>query len=216
MQYGQNSALVLSIAAGDELAVANFARAIELQRRAVVLDPLGFVNRNNLATFLYRAGQFEEAGVEFRNALELNPEMDGDISDQLVQVLVLQQKYEEARVLVRQLPEGIARDQGMAMIHHALNQESQSDAAIERLRTDPGVETAARLVEIYALRGNLDEAFTWLALATDRAFDTDWNLVDQKYVNLMFTSPFLRPLHDDPRWDNWLADKETRAAEGHM
>jgi len=214
LRYGHNNALVQSIAAGEALAKANFEKAIELQRRAVALDPLGFVNRANLAEYLYRAGQLEEAGVEFLNALELNPELEDDINGNLVQILVLQHQYEEALVLVQQLPEGIARDQGMAMIHHALNQESQSDAAIERLREDPGVEPATLLAEIYALRGNLDESFTWLTVATDRAFDTGWDLVGRQYVNLMFTSPFLKPLHDNPRWDSWLADKETRAAEG--
>jgi hypothetical protein len=104
----------------------------------------------------------------------------------------------------------------VAMIHHALNHESQSDAAIERLRADPGVEPATLLAEIYALRGNLDESFTWLTVATDRTFDTDWNQVDRQYLNLIFTSPFLRPLHHDPRWERWLADKETRASQGQM
>jgi thioredoxin-like negative regulator of GroEL len=216
LQYGQNNALVLSFAAGKALEEADFERAIGLQRRAVALDPLGFVNRSNLADQLYRAGQFEEAGVEFLNALELNPALEDDINGSLVQILVLQHQYEEALVLVQQLPEGIARDQGTAMINHALNQESQSDAAIRRLRADPGVEPATFLAEIYALRGNLDKSFKWLTVATDRAFETDWDLVGQQYVDLMFTSPFLRPLHDDPRWESWLADKETRAAGSHM
>jgi TolB-like protein/DNA-binding winged helix-turn-helix (wHTH) protein/Tfp pilus assembly protein PilF len=216
LQYGQNNALVLSIAAGRALKEADFERAIKLQQRAVILDPLGFVNRANLATYLYRAGQLEEAAVDFLNALELNPEQADQINEDLVGILVLQHQYAEALVLVQQLPEGIARDQGMAMIHHALNQESQSDAAIERLRADPGVEPATLLAEIYGLRGNLDESFTWLTVATDRAFGTDLNLVDRQYVNLMFTSPFLRPLHDDPRWESWLADKETKVAKGQM
>ncbi len=216
LQYGQHSALVLGIAAGKALVEANFERALELQRRAVALDPLGFVSRVNLAAYLYKAGQLEEAGVEFLNALELNPENEDHINEQLVNVRVLQQQYEEAGILVQQLPEGIARDQGMAMIHHALDQETQSIAAIKRLAARSGVEPAARLAEIYALRGNLDESFTWLTLATDRTFDTDWNLQDQYKLKLMFTSPFLKPLHDDPRWARWVADKETRTNQGQL
>lgn len=214
LRYGQNSALVLGVAAGVALDKANFEQAIELQRRAVALDPLGFVRRANLAAFLYRAGQLEEARVEFLNALELNPELADDINDALVQILILQQQYEEARVLVQQLPEGVTRDQGMAMIHHALGQETQSIAAIKRLAARPGVEPAARLAEIYALRGDLDESFRWLTVATDRIFDRDWHLQDWQSLMLMFTSPFLRPLHDDPRWERWLAHKESRTSQG--
>jgi len=217
LRYGQNSALVLSMAAGEALLVeANFERAIELQRRAVALDPLGAVNRFNLAAYLTRAGHLGEAWIEYLNALELSPENENRVNESLGEVLVLQQEYKEARVLFQQLPEGLARDMGMAMIHHALNQETQSNAAIECIKTNPGVESATRLAEIYAHRGNLDESFKWLATATDRTFDSSRNYRDWHYLKLMFTSPFLRPLHDDPRWERWLADKKSRTTEGQM
>ena len=217
LRYGQNSALVLSMAAGEALLVeANFERAIELQRRAVALDPLGAVNRFNLAAYLTRAGHLGEAWIEYLNALELSPENENRVNESLGEVLVLQQEYKEARVLFQQLPEGITRDMGMAMIHHALNQETQSNAAIERIKTNPGVESATRLAEIYAHRGNLDESFKWLASATDRTFDNGQNRLDRFYLKLMFTSPFLRPLHHDPRWEKWLADKKSRTTEGQM
>ena len=216
LQYGQNSALVLTIAASGASGDANFERAIELQRRAVALDPLGYSNRENLAIHLFRAGRFDEAGVEFLNALELSPESKDHINKKLIQVFVLQEKYEEARVLVQQLPDGLARDQGIAMIYHVLDQKAQSNSAIERLRASSGVEPAALLAEIYALRGDLEESFKWLASASDQIYATEWNLWDRHYLTLMFTSPFLRPLHGDPRWDVWLADKETRTAESQM
>lgn len=212
LRYGQNSALVLSIAAGGAQDEANFEQAIELQRRAVALDPLGFVNRGNLAGFLFDAGRFDEAEVEYLNALELNPEMVDQINDSLVQTLVLQQQYEEAGVLIQQLPEGIARDQGMAIVHHVRGQEVEANAAIERLTADPGVESATRLAEIYAFQGDLDESCKWLASATDRILETGRNSWDWQYLKAMLTSPFLRPLHDDPRWESWLADMETRSS----
>ena len=217
LRYGQNSALVLSIAAGDAVILeANFERGIELQRRAVALDPLGAVNRTNLAAYLTRAGHLEEAWVEYLKALELSPEREDEINEGLGEVLVLQQEYEEARVLLQQLPEGFARDMGMAVIHHALDQETQSNAAIERLKSDPGVEAATRLAEIYAHRHNLDESFKWLATVTDRTFDSGQNMRDWHFLRLMLTSPFLRPLHDDPRGERWLADKKSRTTEGQM
>ena len=212
LRYGQNSALVLSMAAGTAFHEANFEQAIELQKRAVALDPLGFANRENLASFLFHAGRFDEAGVEFLNALDLNPAMSDYINDNLVQILVLQQQCEEAGVLIQQLPEGIARDQGLATFHHVRGQEAEANAAIARLTADPGVEPAARLAEIYAFRGNLDESFKWLDSARDRMYKTGWNSWDWQDLKLLFTSPFLRPLHDDPRWEMWLAEMETRSS----
>lgn len=210
LRYGQNSALVLSMAAGGALAEANFEQAIELQQRAVALDPLGFANRENLAGYLFSAGRFDEAGVEYLNALDLSPENADYINGNLVQLLVLQQKCGEAEILLQQLPEGIARDQGMAIVHHVRGQEAESNAAIERLAADPGVESAARLAEIYAFRGDLDESFKWLASAADRILDSGWNSWDWQYLKTILTSPFLRPLHDDPRWERWRDDVETR------
>jgi len=212
LRYGQNSALVLSMAAGAAFHEANFEQAIELQMRAVALDPLGFANRENLAGFLFHAGRFDEAGVEFLNALDLNPAMSDYINDNLVQILVLQQQCEEAGVLIQQLPEGIAKDQGLAIVHHVRGQEAEANAAIARLTADPGVEPAARLAEIYAFRGNLDESFKWLDSARDRIYKTGRNSWDWQDLRLLFTSPFLRPLHDDPRWEMWLAEMETRTS----
>ncbi len=212
LRYGQNSALVLSMAAGTAFHEANFEQAIELQMRAVALDPLGFANRENLAGFLFHAGRFDEAEVEFLNALDLNPAMSDYINDNLVQILVLQQQCEAAGVLIQQLPEGIARDQGLAIFHHVRGQEAEANAAIARLTADPGVEPAARLAEIYAFRGNLDESFKWLDSARDRIYKTGRNSSDWQDLRLLFTSPFLRPLHDDPRWEMWLAEMETRTS----
>ncbi len=104
LKYGQNSPLVQSIVAGNAFGTGSYAEAINLQRRAVALDPLGFVNRGNLAGYLYSAGRFEEARLEYHNALELNPEMVDEINWSLALVHILLQQYEEAQLLVQHIP----------------------------------------------------------------------------------------------------------------
>lgn len=216
LRYGQNSALVQSIAAGIAHAEADFERAIELQWRAVALDPLGYANRGNLAIYLFSAGRFDESEVEFLNALELNPEMKDQVNGNLVQILILKQQYQQAGALVRQLPEGMARDQGMAIINHSLEQEAQSNAAIERLAANPDVEAAAYLAELYAFRGALNESFHWLNFATDKSLGADRSPPEWQLLIMLYTSPFLIPLHDDPRWAEWVADTETRMIESKL
>ena len=58
---GQNNALVLSVASGISLYNGNLEEAIQYQRRAATLDPLGYVNHGNLANVLYFGGYFDEA-----------------------------------------------------------------------------------------------------------------------------------------------------------
>ena len=205
LKYGQNSPLVQSIVAGNAYSAGSYAEAIKLQRRAVALDPLGFVNRGNLAGFLYSAGRFEEARLEYHNALELNPEKVGEINWRLALVHILLQQYEEALLLVQQIPDGLAKDQVQAMIHHGLQGPNDSNTALARLLADSGIEAAVYLVDVYSFLNDFDEAFQWLSLATDKILETKSSYYEDEYLNQMWNSPFLVPLHDKPRWASWEA-----------
>ena len=212
MELGQRSALVLSIAAGHAYKAANFDQAIALQRRAAALDPLGYVNRGNLAHYLYAAGRLDEARLEFLNALELNPEKADEINQYLALTFILQRRYEEAEALMQQLPEGPRRDHVMIMIGQVLGGYAESDVAVERFSAAAGVEPAVSLVEFYAFRGNFEESFRWLFLATDRVLDSDHVLRDRHSLRQVIYSPFLKPMHDDPRWAEWIANTDNRIA----
>jgi hypothetical protein len=58
-----------------------------------------------------------------------------------------------------------------------------------------------RVAEAWALRGRDDEAFRWLQHARD-GLEAGPELAARIWwlQNEMFMSPFLKPLHADPRW----------------
>nr|NIP17390.1 transposase [Xanthomonadales bacterium]NIX12180.1 hypothetical protein [Xanthomonadales bacterium] len=55
--------------------------------------------------------------------------------------------------------------------------------------------SAYQVAEIYAYRGDVEEAFRWLNIAFDQH---DGGLQEIK------GNPLLRPLHQDPRWPQFM------------
>ena len=64
-------------------AVADLETAIELQRRATIVDPLNAVNHHNLTSYLSAAGYYNEAIKSNRRMLNLSPKSLVKIGEQL-------------------------------------------------------------------------------------------------------------------------------------
>jgi len=201
-----NDPLVLSTAAGFAAFRGRLDEAIELQSRAVEMDPLSFAGRNNLAAFLQGTGRFSEAKREYERALEINPEAS-DIKVEIAFVLILLEQFEEALSAIQGWPDGPDRDKGLALAAHSLERPADADEAIGRLMARSGERATRYLAEIYAWRGDLDEAFTWMArsAAEGRA---DERPTSRDAITEIHISPFLEPLRDDPRWSETLAIDE--------
>jgi tetratricopeptide (TPR) repeat protein len=212
MEHGQKNVLVLSIVAGSLFSQSRVHEAIDLQRRAVALDPLGYVNRNNLAHFLYSGGLLDEALLEFNRSLDLNPEAGDRNLEHLTGIYVLQRRFDEAEKLARQLPKGHSRDRVMALIHNAEGREADVELILEGLSASVEAESAATLTEIYAQLVLFDESVHWLELATERKLITSDAHQAVRFLSTMCNSPFLIPLRGDPRWDEWLSRAEEQIA----
>ncbi len=180
--------------------------AIAMQRRAVALDPLSTVRRQNLAVLLMASGRLDEALSEFRNVLEFRP--DPELETETVRILVLQARYEEAKLAVEKLPAGKYRDHGLALLYQAPGYLEDADAALDRLATEPGeITDSVRLAEVYAFRGMNDDAFATLQeQKADLELDRDSGIAWVEYLQTEArVSPFLKALHSDPRWTVFIA-----------
>lgn len=202
LQYGPNSPLVLSRVAGSSALRGRFNEAIDFQRRAVALDPLAVVGHLNFALFLRAAGRFDEAREQFLSALTLNPDMEPELVIELGFLLILQGRFDEALPEILEWPEGPERDQAMALVYYAIDEKAEADAALANLMQRPG-NVAHRVAEIYAYRGEIDEAFRWLTGSHDHLMAMEQSSYDRRIEDICL-SPFLRSLHDDPRWDRMM------------
>jgi tetratricopeptide (TPR) repeat protein len=88
-----------------------------------------------------------------------------------------------------------AQQGGLAMAYHALGRNADSDAALARMLKEQADVNAFGIAEVYAFRGQLDEAMRWL----ERAYA-------QKDPGLYLIKPDLplKSLAADPRFKAFL------------
>jgi TolB-like protein/DNA-binding winged helix-turn-helix (wHTH) protein/Flp pilus assembly protein TadD len=209
---GPDRPLVLARLANIALLRGDLEESIELERRAVSIDPLSFVHRANLGHRLKVAGRLKEARAQLLAARELSPALEISIDLYLAEVQMLEGRYAEALKFLQHLAPGALGDAELvrfeallAMVWHSLGREAESQAAIERLAEDTSYAAAARLADVHAWRGEQELAWRWLGNARERLrgefleHDFGWH-----WLTLTLLSPFLKPLHDDPRWVDLL------------
>ncbi len=107
------------------------------------------------------------------------------------------------------IPAGKLRDHAQALLFNAPGERVEADAAFQRLLGASGegaaeqeVNDTLQLAEVYMVRGDIDGAFATLTsrlaqYAGDHESKSSpgWHLRREAQV-----SPFLKPLHADPRW----------------
>lgn len=203
LELEPDSPLVLSTLASNAAHDGRFDAAIALQRRAVEVDPLSTLARYNLGSILYLADRRAEAKSEMLALEELNPAPDY-VNEVLGLVLVLEGRYDEVLELVRAWPDESSRRHCLALAYHGLGRSADSDAALATLAASPRFTDRIRVAEVHAYRGEIDEAFRWLNLATEQSSVAAGSLGDRPSLWIVRRSPFLQPLHADSRWGAWL------------
>jgi len=169
--------------------------ATRYAEQALKWDPLSPNACAALGVCYYFAGRLDEAEAMRRKVLALSP---GWLSGYyyLGRILLARKDAQGALALMRQEPSRFWQLTGLTLVHHALGQQDESDAALAELKRMNPVGISYQFAEVHAYRGEIDAAFEWL----DRALETrDSGLSDASI------DPLLRDLHGDPRWAAFMA-----------
>ena len=83
------------------------------------------------------------------------------------------------------------RRTGESMIYHYLGNGVDSDKALQELITLNNDDSDFMAAQVYAYRGEVDEAFNWISAARE---NKNWR-VSELHINSLFSN-----LHSDPRW----------------
>jgi tetratricopeptide (TPR) repeat protein len=184
---------VLFLAASQSLTMGRWDGAMKLINGSLALDPLNPASYAVLAFVQVHRGQLQEAEAAARRTLAISPTFTSAHS-YLGDVLLARGDNEAA--LAEMLKEGDepSRLRGFAMAYFAMGRKTDSDSALAQL-LERQSNHPFRIAQVYAFRGEPDEAFKWL----DRAYTQK----DRGLVNIKFDSSF-KKLEGDPRYKAFL------------
>jgi len=200
-QLGPEDNLIVNYAAAHALDAGDYQRVVELSRKAVQQDPLSAIAHSNHGFYLLADGQFQAAQAAFAQAEQFNPEMTMHHAMQRTLILVLTSAHEQAVARAQAWPEGPDRDQILAHSYHALGQHQAAKAAEQRLLSRSDGDSALRMAEIEAVRGDADAAFAWLEQIHLRETAAEKSSVWPRWDERVRLAPSLRGLRNDPRWE---------------
>lgn len=207
-EMGPANPLVLSALAGQLARKGDLEGAVEYQQRAVLKEPLSFVNRGNLSYFLFAAGRFEEAMIESEKAHQMRPASADDPDTLIGFALVKLGSFEKALDVIEAWPDGADKFAALAMAGYALGRDEAAAQAVAKLMIETGTDSMLRMAELQAYCRNIDKSFARLSQMRSallvRADENElFNWIDNIHL-----SPFLATVRNDPRWESWL--KQTR------
>jgi len=162
-------------------------RQIQAAQAQDPLDPSSFVIHRRIQE---RRGHLSEAEAAARRALDIRPIYAWAHYD-LGFVLLARGDRDAALVEMQQETDDAGKQQGLAIVYYALGRKPDSDAALARMLKEQSGENAFGIAEVYAFRGQADEAMHWL----ERAYA-------QKDVSLYYIKGDLplKSLAADPRF----------------
>lgn len=149
-----------------------FISAVQAENLGRWDDALGFVNASlaqdplNASAYMVLnhidlgRGRLEEAEAAIRRTLELNPSFT-PAHYFLGCVLLVRGEPQAALAEIQKEKQDATRLSGSAMAYFALGNKADSDVALQQLLKN-GTSHPYFIAQIYAFRGELDEAFKWL------------------------------------------------------
>jgi TolB-like protein/cytochrome c-type biogenesis protein CcmH/NrfG len=194
LQLAPGSPSVLDGASVLKYKLGALDEALALSRRVLAQDPLSAAFWHNLGLTCHAAGILAEAEKAFRRALEVAPQRF--VSGALLSLVLLDQgRREEAAAQASREPDEFWKLWALAIVNWCSGNTAESDAMLGTLVNEHSQGSAYQLAEVFAMRGELAQAFGWL----ERAFGERDPGVTHTKVN-----PRFRPLRSDPRWPSLL------------
>jgi len=182
--------LALRLAGALAKSVGHHEESAEFYRRLLEVDPLSPLGHQNLGHILGLAGRHEEAIAVLHRRLELSAQSAGAHSMLAYSLLGLG-RMEEALAEADKDANDVFRLYGLSMVLWKMGRKEESDRKLKELIDKWTGVASAQVAELYALRGDVDEAFAWI----DRAIaDHDGGIMEGGGL------PQFAVLHSDPRW----------------
>jgi TolB-like protein len=146
------------------LTLGRWDDALRQVKGALALDPLAPGSFEALADIQMRRGRLGDAEAAMRRGLDIRPTYAyGHFY--LGLVLLARGDRDAALAEMQKETSDEAQQGGLAIVYHALGRKADSDAALARMLKEQADGNAFGIAEVYAFRGQADEAMHWLERA---------------------------------------------------
>jgi TolB-like protein/Tfp pilus assembly protein PilF len=185
---------VLTIAADLAIALGQLDAARQMLKQALAYDPLLADAYSTLVSTEWYSGRYAEMLTAARKVLEIDPSYDwGHINVGLAFIYL----GDPAGAITEIKRESNPTEQswGLAVAYHALGRAADSNAALTTLIAGGAGNYAYEIAEVYAYRGERDEALKWL----ERAY-----VQKDAVLKWIARDPCFAKLELDPRYKAFL------------
>jgi TolB-like protein len=176
------------------LALGHWDDALRQMEASLALDPLDPNSFWFLAAAQMRRGHLPEAEAALRRLLDIRSTY-GYGHYYLGLILLARGERDAALIEMQQETAEDGKQQGLAIVYYALGRKAESDAALAGMLKDQANGDALGIAEVYAFRGQLDEAMHWL----ERAYTQK-----DPYLYSIKTDTLLKNIEGDPRFTAFL------------
>jgi len=194
IELNPNDPAALEGIANFALVIGKVKTAVKIGEEAVLRDPVDSLLHLHLGTYYRADGRLDDAIDSYKNAINLNPDIYEGNYHLGVSYLLLGKPQQALDSFNRSVdPE--YRQKGRALAFHALGRGQEFEDQFAELQQQFGEQWPSEIAHVYAWTGEHDLAFQWL----DKAVE-----MDEGGISNSRRIAFLRPLHDDPRWQIFL------------
>lgn len=203
MMLDGGNAYVVSSAALNAGYSGRIEEALELYHKSLQLDPLRYRIYLNLGIGYYWLNRLDEAYDAVQKYMFYSPNaaIHHSVNSK---ILIGQGKYDEALKEAEKETNEFYNLYARNLALFALEKHIEADSLLIQIIDTYGKTHWSNIAEIYAFRGEIDNAFKWLNISFEQS---DNNLIEA--VN----EPTFNNLHNDPRWQILLT--KMKLPKGH-
>ncbi|NNK72970.1 MAG: tetratricopeptide repeat protein [Flavobacteriaceae bacterium] len=188
LELDPNNAVIIGTAALNTF--GDLEKSVRLLQKAIQLDPLVYGNYFNLGFVFYRLNRLDEAEKAFETFALYYPNWQ-IYHYMMAKIRLAQGRFDEARAEIDQETHEFFSLYGRNFVAFASGRKKEADSLFAELLEKYGKTDPANIADMYAFRGNYDEAFNWL----NKAYDyRDPVLIEA------LTYPSFKPMRPDSRW----------------
>jgi len=159
-----SSAEVLYAESDLSFALGHLDEASKQLKRVLAQDPLNTYTLNFLSYTQFNRGQLTEAEASARRLLDIRPNFSTG-HEVLGFILLERGDRNGALVEMQKEQDEETKRAGLAMVYYALGRKADSEAALTGMINNQGDADAVGIAEVYAYRGQADDAFRMLERA---------------------------------------------------